>query len=208
MSHSSDSAALLGHVPTDGSPIGNIKLRQILGWEEERYLTVRDALIRSGVIAIDKGRGGEVMLAGVSESSDPVLVGDMFSPEVGSTPAPQKRVVPMAAKPAKSTPSPVTTYQFADATRKNIPPAGIASKSTVQETVAHRLSYDPHLSPVLRFDSTGGMDHLMLQVQDILDKAKTSALTPEETQLLTDALLRSRQPWLEWAGKREKRWFE
>ena len=208
MSHSSDSAALLGHVPTDGSTIGNIKLRQILGWEEEHYLSVRDALIWKGVLATGRGRGGAIMLAGVSAANDPALDGEMFSPEVVSTPAPQKRVAASAAKPAKSTISPVTTYQFSDATRKNIPPAGLASKSTVQETAAHRLSYDPHLSPVLRFDSTGEADQLTLRVQDILEKAKTSALTPVETQLLTDALQRSRQPWLEWAGKREKRWFE
>lgn len=104
--------------------------------------------------------------------------------------------------------TPVTNYEYPDATRKNIPPAGLATKSTAQETDPHKLSYDPHLSPVLRHDSTSETDRLTAQVEAILAKAKSEALTPEETQILSEALLRSRQPWLEWAGKREKRWFE
>jgi adenine-specific DNA-methyltransferase len=133
---------------------------------------------------------------------------EIFAPKDITSLAPIRKAASGAAKTPNAATVPVTTYQFSDATRKNIPPAGLASKSTVQETSAQRLSYDPHLSPILRFDSTGEADQLTLRVQDILEKAKTSALTPEETQLLTDALLRSRQPWLEWAGKREKRWFE
>lgn len=209
MSHTSDSADFLRHLPADGTAIGNTRLRQLLGWEEEQYLNVRDALVWKGLLAKGKGRGGAVMLAGSSQTNAPVVDAfEMFAAEDVRTPAPVKRSAAPAPKAPKVTTSPVTTYQFADATRKNIPPAGLASKSTVQETAPHRLSYDPHLSPVLRFDSTGETDDLMLHIKDILEKAKTHALTPEETQLLSDALMRSRQPWLEWAGKREKRWFE
>lgn len=68
--------------------------------------------------------------------------------------------------------------------------------------------YDPHLSPVLRFDETGDADLLTEQVEAILEKAMSEPLTPEETQLLQDALLRSRQPWMEWSTKREKKQFE
>lgn len=78
----------------------------------------------------------------------------------------------------------------------------------MQETHPHRLSYDPHLSPVLRFDSTGQTDEIYLHIREILERAQTGPLTPEETRTLSEALLRSRQPWLEWAGKGEKRWFE
>tara|TARA_R100000027_G_scaffold2734_9_gene2749 strand:+ start:56414 stop:59530 length:3117 start_codon:yes stop_codon:yes gene_type:complete len=68
--------------------------------------------------------------------------------------------------------------------------------------------YDPHLSPVLRFDESGETDRLTEQVEAILEKAQSEPLTPEETQLLQEALLRSRQPWLEWSTKREKSQFE
>lgn len=114
----------------------------------------------------------------------------------------------MASKRKSECTVPITSFEYPTASRKNIPPAGLATKNTIQETNPHLLAYDPHLSPVLRFDATSGTDQLTLQAADILEKAKTGPLTPEETQVLQDALLRSRQPWLEWAGKREKRWFE
>ncbi len=66
-----------------------------------------------------------------------------------------------------------------------------------------RYFYDPHLPPVLRFDETGEDDRL----PELLETAKQRPLTDDEAQLLAKAL-RNRQPWLEWAGKQEKRWFD
>ncbi len=53
-------------------------------------------------------------------------------------------------------------------------------------------------------------DQLFSKLSDLfeLEKAESEPLTPEETQLLQDALLRSRQPWLEWSTKREKTQFK
>ncbi|MBI3734304.1 MAG: site-specific DNA-methyltransferase [Chloroflexi bacterium] len=96
----------------------------------------------------------------------------------------------------------VTDYRHGE-TRKNIPPAGLAARGRVQEVPKTRYAYDPHLPPVLRFDPTGGPDHL----PDLLAAARTRPLTDAEARLLADAL-RSQQPWLEWAGKREKHWLE
>ena len=53
----------------------------------------------------------------------------------------------------------VQVYQH-DATRKNIPPAGLAAHGKVAREPQQRYSYDPHLPPVLRFDDTGETDHL------------------------------------------------
>ena len=103
--------------------------------------------------------------------------------------------------------TPITSYQYPEAKRKNLPPSGLATKNVVQDTAPHELAYDPHLTPVLRFDSSSGTDELTARVESILEKAKTEPLTPEETDFLATALRRSRQPWLEWAGKREKRAF-
>jgi adenine-specific DNA-methyltransferase len=97
---------------------------------------------------------------------------------------------------------PVTDYRHADK-RKNIPPAGLAGQGKVKEVPKTRYAYDPHLPPVLRFDSTGNAD----QLPELLQTARQRALTPEEAQILAEAL-RNQQPWLEWAGKREKSWFE
>lgn len=101
-----------------------------------------------------------------------------------------------------------TSYKHADKSRPNIPAAGMAVKDADIEKAKIPYLYDPHLSPVLRFDESGETDRLTEQVEGILEKAKSEPLTPEETQLLQEALLRSRQPWLEWSTKREKTQFE
>jgi adenine-specific DNA-methyltransferase len=96
----------------------------------------------------------------------------------------------------------VTDYRHSDK-RKNIPPAGLAGQGKVQETPKTRYFYDPHLPPVLRFDESGDSDRL----PELLEIARQRPLSEEEAALLAEAL-KIRQPWLEWAGKREKAWFD
>jgi adenine-specific DNA-methyltransferase len=89
-------------------------------------------------------------------------------------------------------------YRYPEAMRKNIPPAGLAAQGRVRETPRHRFEYNPHLPPVLRFDPTGQPD----RQPELLETARLRPLSAEEAQILADAL-RSHEPWLEWAGKRE-----
>lgn len=96
----------------------------------------------------------------------------------------------------------VTDYRH-DETRTNIPPAGLAGQGRVAEVPKTRYSYDPHLPPVLRFDSSGAADRL----PELLEIARQRAMDDDEARVLAEAL-RVHQPWLEWAGKREKPWFE
>ena len=51
---------LLAHVPTDGSTIGNGALIKLLGWDGDKYWSVRDELIEDGRIEKGRGRGGTV----------------------------------------------------------------------------------------------------------------------------------------------------
>lgn len=97
---------------------------------------------------------------------------------------------------------PVKDYRHG-ATRKNIPPAGLAAQGMVREVAKIKFAYDPHRPPVLRSDPTGEADKL----PELLETARTRPLTAEEARLLSEAL-RNREPWLEWAGKREKKEFE
>lgn len=60
MARVADAEILLRHVPEDGSSIGNITLRDILGWEEEKYFRVRQRLIDNGELEVGGGRGGSV----------------------------------------------------------------------------------------------------------------------------------------------------
>ena len=92
----------------------------------------------------------------------------------------------------------ITAYSYPNAKRKNNPSAGLAPEGKVKEAPKVVFQYNPHLPPVLRFDPTGKSDKL----PELLEEAKTRQLTPDEIQMLADAL-QNRQPWLEWAGKQE-----
>lgn len=117
----------------------------------------------------------------------------------------------MARKPDRPNGSLKTAdYRHAGARRKNNPPAAIASAGSVPYAPKVRYSYSPHLPPVLRFDPTGAPDKL----PDLVAEAGRRPLTEAEQRLLADAL-RTHEPWLEWAGKREsdtvsegRGWFE
>ena len=90
------------------------------------------------------------------------------------------------------------------AKRKNIPPAGLEAQGRVEEAPRVRHEYNPHLPPVLRFaDDPAATDRL----PELLQTARERALSADETAVLA-AALRRHEPWLEWAGKRERPWFE
>ena len=95
----------------------------------------------------------------------------------------------------------VQDYRHDDATRRNNPPAGIASHGGLRETPKQEYAYNPHLPPILQFDDSGEAD----QLPELLEKAKTG-LSDDEIKLLADAL-KDRAPWLEWAGKQEAKSF-
>lgn len=90
-------------------------------------------------------------------------------------------------------------YRHTGETRKNIPPAKIAAEGTVPRVPKVKYHYSPHLPPVLRFDPSGGADHLL----ELVAQAGRRPLTPEEQHVLAEAL-RTHEPWLEWGGKREQ----
>jgi adenine-specific DNA-methyltransferase len=105
---------------------------------------------------------------------------------------------------------PTADYRHTGATRKNAPPAALASEGEVPRVERVKYAYSPHLSPVLRFDSSGEADRL----QELVAEAGRRPLTADEQRRLQEAL-RSHEPWLEWAGKREsdavsegRGWFE
>ena len=91
----------------------------------------------------------------------------------------------------------IQDYRHDDATRRNNPPADIASHGGLRETPKHEYTYNPHLPPILRFDDSGDAD----QIPELLEKAK-NGLSDDEIKILGDAL-KDRAPWLEWAGKQE-----
>lgn len=55
-----DAEILLELVPTDGTPIGNVRLLRELGWDEVKYWRVRESLLEEGQIERGKGKGGSI----------------------------------------------------------------------------------------------------------------------------------------------------
>jgi adenine-specific DNA-methyltransferase len=93
---------------------------------------------------------------------------------------------------------PIDDYRHEDVTRKNIPPAKLASEGTIPKAAPVQYAYNPRRPPVLRFDTTGVADEYF----ELLDQATLRRLTEQEAQTLR-AALSAHEPWLEWAGKQE-----
>jgi hypothetical protein len=67
--------ALLALVPTDGSTIGNTRLRRMIGEalgreiDKDAYFEVQRALVEAGTLVTGPGRGGSVRLAQPGEAA-------------------------------------------------------------------------------------------------------------------------------------------
>jgi hypothetical protein len=72
MARTSDDEIFLRELPPDGTPIGNYRLIQQLGWNEDRYWRVRARLVDDGLVVLGKGRGGAVRLVVAASTSPPV----------------------------------------------------------------------------------------------------------------------------------------
>ena len=107
----------------------------------------------------------------------------------------------MARKKRTTQEKEVQDYRH-DAKRKNNPSAGIAAQGKIQEKPKQEYAYNPHLPPNLRFDPNGDADKL----PELLEEAQQRRLTAEEAKIIAEAL-RHHEPWLEWAGKQEKKSF-
>ena len=108
-----------------------------------------------------------------------------------------------APGPANDTASAVASITY-PAKRKNIPPAGLEAHGVVRESPTVQYTFNPHLPPVLRSSPEPATTD---RLPALLATARQRALTAEEADVLATAL-RRHEPWLEWAGKREKPWFE
>ncbi len=89
------------------------------------------------------------------------------------------------------------------AKRLNNPPAGLAAEGRAAEPPRLAYAYNPHRPPELRFDPSGRAD----RAAELVAAATQRALSTEEVAELK-ALLSVHEPWIEWAGKREKPGFE
>jgi hypothetical protein len=79
MADQTQSGVFLAALRNLGGSAGNAKLRETLGWSEEPYEAVKQALLGEGAIALGRGRGGSVVLAG---DERPVRADKSSKPEI------------------------------------------------------------------------------------------------------------------------------
>ncbi|MCE8544599.1 site-specific DNA-methyltransferase [Ruegeria pomeroyi] len=187
---------ILSLTPEDGSSIGNgamlARLRDhIPTLTDEAYEAARDALIDDGTLGRGKGRGGSVYRADVAdlELTAPV------AKEPKATTGTRKKVSRKSDEPTE-----VLSYRHGE-TRVNNPEVGMVHADTDPDGEKSTWAYDPHLDPVLNFDSARGA------IETLIDEALASDDPVRMKDALTE-LKRLQAPYLNWTGKAEKTSFE
>lgn len=200
--------------PEDGTSIGNGAMLALLrerlpDLTETDYQAARDALVDDGLLARGKGRGGSIRRLvdqDDEEEDDPAQDEDETDSDFELTPtaeAPARTARPGARKGGtrkSSETTQVLSYRH-DATRVNNPEVGMVHAGTDPDGKKTMWAYDPHLDPVLNFDSARA------GIEKLID----DALASDDPERMRDALAklkRLQQPYLNWTGKAEKTSFE
>ena len=151
---------ILQLLPADHSGIGNLtllqKIRELNGTDttDAEFQAARDALVASGQAIKGKGRGGSTALVAVERpafdlQAEPTT-GDLLAP----TPTPERKPANPKAAPVTAAPGEpqVLSYRHPDR-RKNNPEVGLVNETSDPQQPKTVYAYDPHLDPVLQFDS-------------------------------------------------------
>jgi adenine-specific DNA-methyltransferase len=187
---------ILSLAPEDGSSIGNgamlARLRDhIPTLTDEAYEAARDALIDDGTLGRGKGRGGSVYRADVVDLE---LTAPVAQAPKAATSTRKK------ASRKSDEPTEVLSYRHGE-TRVNNPEVGMVHAETDPDGEKTTWAYDPHLDPVLNFDSARGA------IETLIDDALASD-DPERMKDALSELKRLQAPYLNWTGKAEKTSFE
>lgn len=187
---------ILSLTPEDGSSIGNGAMLALLRdhvptLTDEAYEAARDALIDDGTLGRGKGRGGSVYRADVVDL-------ELTAP-VAKEPKPATSTRKKASRRSDE-PTEVLSYRYGE-TRVNNPEVGMVHADTDPDGEKTRWQYDPHLDPVLNFDSARGA------IETLIDDALASDDPVRMKDALTE-LKRLQAPYLNWTGKAEKTSFE
>jgi len=187
---------ILSLAPEDGSSIGNGSMMALLrehlpSLTDEAYAAARDDLIEGGIMAKGRGRGGSIYRADVAD----LKLTEPEMKEARSSTTSRKKTTRKSDDPMQ-----VVSYRHGE-TRVNNPEVGMVHAGTDPDGDKTTWAYDPHLDPVLNFDSARG------RIETLID----DALASDDPDRIKDALVelkRLQQPYLNWTGKAEKTSFE
>jgi adenine-specific DNA-methyltransferase len=184
---------ILSLTPEDGASIGNGAMIALLrervpGLTDDDYFTARDALVEDGLLARGRGRGGSIYRADVADL-------ELTAPEAPARAAAPGSTRKMAVrKPAE--PTQVLSYRHGQK-RVNNPEVGMVHAGTDPDGEKTVWAYDPHLDPVLNFDSARA------GIERLIDDALASD-DPERMKDALQELKRLQTPYLNWTGKAER----
>lgn len=168
-------AVLLAQLPEDGSNIGNVTLFDKfmaqaaaagLTCTEDDFHDARERLLAAGQARKGKGRGGSTarVLSAGEHGPDPTttaladdrpafaLESQVLPAELPLTAAPPPRQAATRRTAATTADPQVLSYRHPDR-RVNNPEVGLVSEASDPERPKTVWAYDPHLDPVLNFDS-------------------------------------------------------
>ena len=190
---------ILSLTPEDGSSIGNGAMMALLEdhlphLSEDAYAEARDALVEQGVLGRGKGRGGSVYRADVAELELSVMPEPVAKERKAATNTRKK------ASRKSNEPTEVMSYRHGE-TRVNNPEVGMVHADNDPDGEKSTWAYDPHLDPVLNFESARGANETLID----------DALASDDPERMKDALTelkRLQAPYLNWTGKAEKTSFE
>ena len=199
---------ILQLLPADHSGIGNLtllqKIRELNGADttEAEFQAARDVLVASGQAIKGKGRGGSTALVAVERpvfdlKAEPTT-GDLLAP----TPTPERKLTKPKASPVTAAPGApqVLSYRHPDR-RKNNPEVGLVNETSDPQQPKTVYAYDPHLDPVLQFDSARARG------EKLIDDA-LAGNDPAAMRSALEELRRLSSPYLQWTGKAERTSFE
>lgn len=187
-------ALILASVPRDGSPVSNAALLREVSdkassaFDAEAFESARQGLIDQGLLLKGKGRGGSVRRAAaaagvVSEAPDDFALEPSVPPAsspLATTSAGGGKARTRQSNKATTDTAQVLSYRHADR-RKNNPEVGLVSEASDPEQPKREWAHNPHLDPVLNFDSARadlenlidealavGSDHVQQQIGEIV----------------------------------------
>jgi len=167
---------LLDLLPVNGSTVGNGQLLALwtqaatdagLKASADDFTQLRESLVARGLVVKGKGRGGSTARAAAPSS-------EAFELESGATAAADGANAPQATKKPATKPklraadageeAQVLSYRHADR-RKNNPEVGLVSEASDPQQPKKEWAYNPHLDPVLNFDSARA------ELENLIDEA-------------------------------------
>jgi adenine-specific DNA-methyltransferase len=183
---------LLGLLPANGSTVSNGQLLNLwtqaakeagLTASDDDFAALREDLVARGLVVKGKGRGGST-----ARASAAALGSEAFTLEGQAAVAAEEVGAAGKAPRAKAGGKPklraanageeaqVLSYRHADR-RKNNPEVGLVSEASDPQQPKKEWAYNPHLDPVLNFDSARA------ELESLIDEAlAVGEGQPEEYQ--------------------------